>query len=100
MYFLAMIETDRRFNEYRSFAAIGYFETYEEVIKILQSDYCSFNETCYDYAIVEQIHPDLYLSPEKTIFFKYDPEKNGYFEIEKPKIFNHLSNFALAAMME
>lgn len=95
MYFLTMIETDRNFKEYSSSAAIGYFKTYEEAVEILHSNYCNINETCYNYAVVEQIHPGLYPSPEKTIFFKYDPEKNGYFEIEKPKIFNHLSNFAL-----
>lgn len=95
MYFLTMIETDHNFKEYSSSATIGYFKTYEEVVEILHSNYCNINETCYDYAVVEQIHPGLYPSPEKTIFFKYDPEENGYFEIEKPKIFNHLSNFAL-----
>lgn len=95
MYFLTMIETNRNSNECISSATVGYFETYEEAVKILHSNYCDINETCYDYAIVEQIHPGLYPSPEKTIFFKYDSEKNGYFEIKRPKIFNHLGNFAL-----
>lgn len=95
MYFLTMIETDRNFNEYSSSAAIGYFKTYEEVVEILHSNYCDINETCYDYAVVEQISPGLYPHPERTVFFKYDLEKNGYFEIDRPEIFNNMSNFAL-----
>lgn len=95
MYFLTVIETDRNFNEYSSSTVVGYFKTYEEVVEILHSNYCNINGACYTYVVVEQIYSGLYPSSEKTIFFKYDSEKNGYFEIEKPKVFDHLDNFAL-----
>lgn len=95
MYFLTMIETNRNSHECTSSAAVGYFKTYEEVVEILHSNYCDINETCYDYAVVEQIRPGLYPCPEKTVFFKYDPDKNGYFETCRPKMLNNMGNFAI-----
>lgn len=83
MYFLIMAKTKRNSDEFIFSDPVGYFETYEEVVKILHSNHCNLIETCYDYAVVEQIPPGLYPSLKEAIFFKYDSEKNGYFEIKK-----------------
>ena len=54
-------------------------------------------ETCYDYAILEPYYEGICEIGNKSDrqFFKYDREKDGYFEIDEPEGFAHVVGFGI-----
>lgn len=74
---------------------MGYYETFEDCDESLKCNACDMFETCYHYAVVEEVEPGLYSYRKMRQFYKYDREKDGYFPIEEPKIFEHIGNFSI-----
>ena len=62
------------------------FELAEEVVK---NNMCDIWETCYDYAVISEIGPELYPYPMMQKYYKYNRDINGYEPIEKPKCLEH-----------
>ena len=54
-------------------------------------------ETCYNYAILEPYYEGIsgYVFNEDRQFFKYNREKDGYFEIDEPEGFGHMVGFSI-----
>lgn len=74
---------------------VGYLDNYKDCKSVLQTNKCDLHEGCYDYAVIEDISEGIYQYAKQRWFFKYDPDKNGYFEIDEPECFKHLCGFAM-----
>ena len=53
------------------------------------------HEFYHTYAVVEKIGKGIHSRPEKVVWFKWDDEKEGFYETEKPEWAEGWSNFAL-----
>lgn len=73
----------------------GYFEIYENAKECLHRNIFDIHETCYNYAVVEEIGTGIHPEVSWRQFFKYSKDKDGFFEIEEPKFLKRLCNFAL-----
>lgn len=73
----------------------GYFPTKDLAEEALRSNSCDMYEYLYSYAVLEEIPEGIHPICNNRAFFRFDPDKNGYFPIEEPKIFEHYLNFAL-----
>lgn len=77
---------------YRTF---GYYEDYETCKQALNENWCDMFEFLYTWAVVEKIGPGIHAHAEEIGWFKWDDEKEGFFEIEKPKCTESYCNHAL-----
>lgn len=75
-----------KFPEFKDRCCVGFFEKLEEAEKIVLNNGGDIWETCYDYAVIEKIEYGLYPFSEVVNFYKYDMDKNIYFETELPAI--------------
>lgn len=73
----------------------GYYSDYETAIRALHGNWTDMWEFCYDYAVLEKIGEGLAQYAECTQWFKYDREREGYFEIEAPKGHDRWGNFSI-----
>jgi len=75
----------------------GFYTNKEDALNTLHNNMTDLWETCYDYAILEPYHEGIcgYGFKEDRQFFKYNREKDGYFEIDEPKGFNHIVGFGI-----
>lgn len=73
----------------------GYYLNKDDAIRALNTNATDMWEFCYDYAVLECYEEGVPAECVGALFFKYDKEKDGYFEIEKPWQFEGLSNFGL-----
>ena len=75
----------------------GFYTNKEYAIRALHCNYTDMQETCYNYAVLEPYYEGISgeVFDEPRQFFKYDKEKNGYFEIDEPEGFAHVMGFAL-----
>jgi len=97
MFFITTIENidDEMFDLSRT---VGYVESLEEAKEILEYNCCDLYETIYEYAVIEDIKPGLYQGHKgKKYWFKWNEEKEGYEEIEKPEYPESLKMYEIAA---
>jgi len=74
----------------------GFYSKREWALETLHTNATDLWETIYDYAVLEKYYEGI--SNEEMSsrqFFKYDRERNGYFEIEEPECVKHLCSFSI-----
>ena len=76
--------------DYRTF---GYYPHKERAIECLHNNNLDIHEDMYDYAVVEKIPMGLYPLADERIFFKWDEEKRGFFEIDGTEFANNFGNY-------
>jgi len=72
--------------------------TEELAIESLNENRCDMWEFFYEYAVIEYMEPDVMYGGcdnYKRRWFKFDEEKDGYFEIPEPEFMNHVINIAI-----
>lgn len=97
-YFIATIEKlpeDSNSLDTGDVCTVGYFNNYTDAVKRLHENTCDLHEGIYQYAVIEEVGPGLYPNVSKRQFFKYDKNKDGYFEISEPNEIKHLCNFSI-----
>lgn len=72
----------------------GYYKTYDEALLALNHNWTNMWEYCYDFAVLEKMDEGVPAYCEERYWFKYDVERNGYFEIEEPECVKRFINFA------
>ena len=80
MYFVTTI--DSRNEDTR---CVGYFKTFEEAERIVLYNVCDIWETCYDYAIIENIPDGIYQYDFHPTWYKWHKPTNGYIKCEQPE---------------
>lgn len=59
--------------------------TFEDAEEVVKNNICDIWETCYDYAVIEEIDCRLYSCSHIQKFYKYNRDIDGYEPIEKPE---------------
>ena len=95
MYFITCFCVDESKNECTDSRTFGYFADYNECQTALHENWCDIHEFYYSYAVVEKISSGIHSRPEKVVWFKWDDEKEGFYEAEKPEWANSWYGFAL-----
>lgn len=75
---------DSGFNDRGSDCVMGFFTEYNDCVRALHTNACDMFETCYNYACVEECIEGIAEPGMTKQWFKYNKEKNGYFEIPTP----------------
>lgn len=73
----------------------GFYSSLDPIKASLHTNCCDMHETIYNYAIVEEFHGGIHPSVLSKQWFKWDEEKQGFFEIEEPYETQKYTNFAL-----
>ena len=94
MWFITVIRIDKegRFSDSRCW---GYYDNSKDCVWDLHCNHTDMAEYYYNYAVIEKINPGIAQYPTQRQFFKYDKERDGFFEIEEPEWASHLCNFSL-----
>lgn len=99
MFFITCMEKisidDLGWIDYGDKRTFGFYADYCKVKKALNTNRCDMNETIYNYAIVEEIDQGIHPTVIWTKWFKWDREKQGFFEIEEPEETKLYTNYAL-----
>ena len=95
MYFITCFCVDESKNECTDSRTFGYFADYNECQTALRENWCDMHEFYHTYAVVEKIGKGIHPRPEKVVWFKWDDEKEGFYETEKPEWANSWYGFAL-----
>lgn len=73
---------------------VGYYLHKEWAIEDLHNNNCDIRECLYDYAVVEKIPIGLYPIAEETIYFKWDKDRQGFYEIDGTDMQDNCGNYA------
>ena len=100
MYFITCMEQCKTHSEYGFFDSgnarcFGYYDNLRDAVAVLNENRCDLHETVYWYAVIEEIGQGISRMPTGEWWFKYDKDRDGFFEIEKPKETEHVCNHAL-----
>jgi hypothetical protein len=98
MYFITCFEKYEKdelgWSDIGSSRTFGYYPHKEWAIEDLHKNNLDIREAVYDYAVVEKIPMGLYPLAEERIFFKWDEEKQGFYEIDGADMQDCFGNYA------
>ena len=80
MYFITTIEVKRK--QIKDTRCVGYYSKFDEAEKVVLSNSCDICETCYDYAVIENIPEGLYQYDFHPTWYKYQKLVGGYTKCE------------------
>ncbi len=78
------------FASFGEWEIVGFFHEEESAIEAVKANACDIYETCYEYAVVEEVTPGLYSWKRNCWCFKYDGDLDEYVQIEVPEIVKSL----------
>lgn len=99
MYFITCFqkyEQDERTHipDIGSLRTFGYYPYKELAVEDLHKNNLDIHECLYNYAVIEKIPMGLYPIAEETIYFKWDEEKRGFYEISSADMQDNFGNYA------
>lgn len=81
---------DSGFNDRGCSYVAGFYTDYNDCVKALHNNTADMFETCYTYACVEECVEGIAHPGMTKQWFKYNKEKDGYFEIKTPDRESHV----------
>ena len=75
---------------------VGFRHSLEDALESVRQNMCDIWETCYDYALVEEVEPCMYPASHKRWWFKFNMETKEYEPMEEPKFFEHSCGLAFS----
>ena len=91
MYFITTIDSkdgDQR--------CVGYYSSFEKAEEVVLDNIFDICETCYDYAVIENIPEGLYQYDQNAIWYKWNDVDEKYEKIEKrPEQYKKFVGFAI-----
>ena len=98
MYFITCFErygkTKLGWPDIGSSRTFGYYLNKEMAIEALHTNHTDLHECLYNYAVIEKIPMGLYPVAKETIYFKWDEEKQGFYEINGNDMKDCFGNYA------
>lgn len=73
----------------------GYYMERDVAIQALHENWCDMFEYLYEYAVIEAMREGIHCDVAEEIWFQWDNERKGFFEIEKPDCTQSVCNFAI-----
>ena len=94
MYFITCFSNyeSEYLDNYRTF---GYYSNLAMCIQALNENWADMNERYYTYAVIEEISEGIHSHAKQIAWFRWDEEKEGFYETEKPEWSNGWCGFAL-----
>lgn len=83
------IEGKTKFPNFGASVLVGYYTSKEKAFETVLNNYGDIWETCYDYAVIEEVEEGLYPCSMTRWFFKFNSKLDKYEEIKEPKGFQH-----------
>ena len=74
---------------------VGYYTDKDVAFNAVINNSCDINETCHDYALIEEVEEGLYNAAMHRHLFKYNHDKNKYEQIEEPDFMKHFGGFTI-----
>lgn len=99
--YTVMVMTDLTYDEqtkspeFGSERLVGWYPEFEVAQSAVTGNVCDINETCYQYALIEECEVGLYHPAHKRWWFEYDKEKDEYFQIEEPDFVKGFCGFTI-----
>lgn len=78
-------------------ATVGFFYSKAEAVDAILRNACDiYEDGCYPYALIEELHPGLYpIPPVSELWFHWDPLVQGYHPIDRPSSLSGIVGFSL-----
>ena len=82
MYFVSIIER----KDYKKLfsGSLGYFWDRKSAINAVHRNVTDMHKTIYPYAVIERIEQGLFPVPKERMWFRWQEEKKGFYEMEDP----------------
>lgn len=75
---------------------VGYYSTFEKAEEVVLDNACDIWETCYGYAIIENIDEGLYQYDQSPVWYKWDDINEKYIKIKNvPEQYKNIIGFAI-----
>lgn len=75
----------------------GYYLDKDVAFKAVKNNWCDIWETCYSYALIEEVEEGLYRPATKgqRWWFKFNLDSKQYEQIEEPECMNNYCGFTI-----
>lgn len=73
----------------------GFYCEKDTAFQTLHENWTDIEETVYGYAVIEAYHEGISHYAFFRQFFKFDRERNGYFEIDEPEGYEYFCSFSI-----
>ena len=74
----------------------GFFLTYDSAYEAIETNKCDvWKMGIYNYAVIERIKPGIPPHVKEIAWFKFDSNRERFYEIEKPEETEGVCNYAL-----
>lgn len=83
------------FPNFGSTRAVAFYYSFFDAYTTVKYNNCDMWETCYDYAVIEELLPGMYPLGESRWFFKYNRTIDSYEPIGEPDFMKHYTNFTI-----
>lgn len=74
---------------------VGFKHNLKSAKQIVIDNVCDICESCYKYALIEEVVPCVYPCNDKRWYFKYNKEIQKYEKIEEPEIFKNTCSITM-----
>ena len=101
MWFITVVEKMELYPNSKDFADTGetrcwgFYSGKEEAAHLLHLNCTDMHEDMYDYAVIEEYEEGISNYIGNRQWFKWDADRQGYFEIDEPEIVKYICCFAL-----
>lgn len=93
--FTRLEEDKHGWPEFGSERIVGYYTDKDKAFNAVIGNACDINETCYDYALIEEVEEGLYNAAFNRWIFKYNKDADKYEQIEELDFMKHFSGFTI-----
>ncbi len=88
-------DSNTRCPEFGSSRLVGWYPEFEVANSAVMGNVCDINETCYQYALIEECEVGLYHPAYKRWWYEYDREKEEYVQIDEPDFIKGFCGFTI-----
>ena len=81
--------------EFGSSRLVGWYPEFNMANSSVKENSCDINETCYNYALIEECEWGLYHPASKRWWYKYNKEKDEYIPIDEPDFIKGFCGFTI-----
>ncbi len=84
-----------KFPDFGPSRLVGWYLDFEDAYSVVSSNGCDINETCYQYALIEECQEGLYNPAIDRWWFEYNREKDQYIQIDEPDFIRGFCGFTI-----
>ena len=89
---MTKLEQDLGWPRFGNTRLVAWYEKFDDAEKCVIYNDGDIWETCYDYAVIEEVEQGLYPYCKNRWFYKFNERSKGYRNIEEPEFMEHFAN--------